>query len=111
MNIAVFASDNGSDMQALVDGCNNGKIQGKVCAVISNNKDALVLERARNENIMGYCVNTNLYPENGAVDNKILQILDNHKIDMIFLAGYLKKIGIPVLRKYKNRIFNICITS
>lgn len=107
MNIAVFASHGGSDMQALVDGCKSGKIQGNVCVVISNNGDAFVLDRAKKENIAGYCVNVSLYPEEGTVDEKILEILEKHCIDMIFLAGYLRKIGVPVLKKYDNRIFNV----
>ncbi len=107
INIAVFASHSGSDMQALVDGCKEKKIAGKVCVVISNNSDAFVLQRAKNEGIDNYCINTKLYPAADELDKKILMILDSHDIDMIFLAGYLKKIGIPVLQHYKNRIFNI----
>jgi len=107
MNIAVFASHNGSDLQALIDGCKDGKIKGKVCAVISNNPDAYALERAKNENIDNYCINTNLYPGKDEADEIILKILDSHSIDIIFLAGYLKKIGTLVLKKYEDRIFNI----
>ena len=107
MKIAVFASHSGSDMQAIVDGCKNGKIAGKVCAVISNNSDAFVLKRAKKENISSYFVNAKLYPEENGVDNKILEILGFHKIDMIFLAGYLKLLGKPILQKYRNMIFNI----
>lgn len=54
MNIAIFASHNGSDMQAIVNGCKSGKINGFVQAVVSNNSNAYVLERAKNENIKGY---------------------------------------------------------
>ena len=107
INIAVFASHNGSDMQALVDGCREGSIDGRVCAVISNNSDSLVLERAKNEEIDHYCVNAKLYPEPDVLDNQILKILLNHNIELIFLAGYLKKIGKPILKQYENRIFNI----
>ena len=107
INIAVFASHNGSGMQALADGCKNGKIDGKVCVVISNNSDAFVLQRAKDENIDNYCINDSLYPEPDELNKKIIEILDSHNIHIIFLVGYLKKIGIPVLRKYDNRIFNI----
>ncbi len=107
INIAVFASHNGSDMQALVDGCKKGTIDGKVCAVISNNSDALVLERTKIEGIDHYCVNEKLYPHSDVLDNQIFKILFSHNIELIFLAGYLKKIGKPILQQYKNRIFNI----
>lgn len=107
INIAVFASHNGSDMQALVDGCKRGTIDGKVGVVISNNSSALVLERAENEGIDHYCINNKLYPDPDELNIQILKILCSHNIELIFLAGYLKKIGKPILRKYNNRIFNI----
>lgn len=107
INIAVFASHNGSDMQALVDGCKKGTIDGRVCAVISNNSDSLVLERAKAERIDHYCINAKLYPNPDVLDDQILKILLSHNIELIFLAGYLKKVGKPILKQYKNRIFNI----
>lgn len=107
INIAVFSSHNGSDMQALVDGCKKGTINGKVSVVVSNNSNSLVLERAKNEGIDHYCINNKLYPNPDELDNQILKKLSSHNIELIFLAGYLKKIGEPILRQYKNRIFNI----
>ena len=54
MNIAVFASHGGSDLQAIIDGCNNDQLNAKVAVVISNNEDSMALERARKENIPAY---------------------------------------------------------
>ena len=54
MNIAVFASHGGSDLQAIVDGCKTGRINAKVAVVISNNGDSTALQRAENENIPCY---------------------------------------------------------
>lgn len=51
MNIAVFASHGGSDLQAIIDGCNNHAIDAKVVVVISNNSDLMALQRAAKENI------------------------------------------------------------
>ena len=107
MNIAVFSSHGGSDLQALINSCKDGKIDGKVCVVISNNSDAFSLERARKENIDNYHIGSSVYPNANDLDLRILEILENHNIDIIFLAGYLKKIGIPILQKYDNSIFNI----
>jgi phosphoribosylglycinamide formyltransferase 1 len=107
INIAVFASHGGSDMQALVDGCKSGEIDGKVSVVISNNSDACALQRANNEGIDNYCINSKLYPQAEELDKILLQILEGHDVGLIFLAGYLKKIGSPILHQYANRIFNI----
>ena len=54
MNIAVFASHGGSDLQAIIDGCKSNKINATVMAVISNNADSMALQRANNENISAY---------------------------------------------------------
>ncbi|EQB88935.1 phosphoribosylglycinamide formyltransferase-1 [Clostridium punense] len=107
MNIAVFASHGGSDLQAIIDGCKSGKVNSKVKLVISNNSNSMALQRAENEGILGYHISQKVIPDNGKLDNKILSILDENEIDMIFLAGYLKMLGTSVLQKYSNRIFNI----
>ena len=108
LNIAVFASHNGSDLQALIDGCKDESIKNsRVSVVISNNQDAYALIRAENEGIANYCLNAGLYPDDKELDRRTLEVLEEHEVDIIFLAGYLKKIGQSVLRRYENRIFNI----
>ena len=54
MNIAVFASHGGSDLQAIMDGCKNNKINANVAVVISNNGDSMALQRAKNDKIPAY---------------------------------------------------------
>ncbi len=105
--ISVFSSHNGSDLQAIIDGCKAGKIDAAVCCVFSNNPDAFSLQRAKDAGIDAYCVNTSLYPDADELDRVTLDILQKHDTDLIFLAGYLKKIGEPILRAFHNRIFNI----
>ncbi|WP_243128298.1 formyltransferase family protein [Clostridium chromiireducens] len=65
------------------------------------------LQRSKNEGILGYYLSQKVIPNNDELDRRILNILGENKIDMIFLAGYMKMLGYPVLRKYENRIFNI----
>ena len=107
MNIAVFASHGGSDLQAILDGCKAGQLNAAVCVVISNNPDAMALERARREGIDIYCLNSKTFPDPVKLDLEMLAILQRHQADMVFLAGYLKKIGPQVLSRYEDRIFNI----
>lgn len=107
INIAVFASHSGSDLQAAIDGCAAGLIDGRICAVISNNADAYALTRADNAGIDRYCLRPSDFETEGEYDGAVLRILKEHETDMIFLAGYLKKIGAAVISAYKNRIFNI----
>ena len=107
MNIAVFASHGGTDMQAIADGCSQGKINAKVSVLICNNPDAFVVERAKKEGIPYYIVNNSVCGGPEGVSARILELMDEYSIDMIFLAGYMKKMPDEVLEKFDNRIFNI----
>ena len=107
MNIAVFASHGGSDLQAIIDGCKSNQIHATVVAVISNNADSMALQRANNENISAYHLSAKKFGSEEALAKEILHVLANHKVDMIFLAGYMRMLHITVLEKYHNRIFNI----
>ena len=107
MNIAVFASHGGSDLQAIIDGCKNNKINATVAAVISNNGDSLALQRAKKENIPAYHLSAKKFGSEELLATEILAVLSEYNIDMIFLAGYMRMLHISVLEKYKNRIFNI----
>lgn len=107
MNIAVFASHGGSDLQAIIDGCKNKQINANVSVVISNNGDSMALQRAKNENIPSYHLSLKKFGDEDTLANEILGVLSEYNIDMIFLAGYMRMLHISVLQKYNNRIFNI----
>ena len=107
MNITVFASHGGSDMQAIIDGCKAGKINASVVAMITNNEDSMAYERAGREGIDRYYLSHKEIPDEEELEQRMLEVLDSHQTDMIFLAGYMRKLGDSILRKYQNRVFNI----
>ena len=107
MNIAVFASHGGSDLQAIIDGCKNNKINASVVAVISNNGNSVALQRAENESIPAFHLSAKKYGSEEVLAEEILKVLSEYNVDMIFLAGYMRMLHISVLQKYNNRIFNI----
>ncbi|MCL2140086.1 MAG: phosphoribosylglycinamide formyltransferase [Dehalococcoidia bacterium] len=107
MNVAIFASHNGSDLQAVIDACRKGKLKARVCAVFSNNSDSRALLRAKEANIDSYHVSAKVYGNEYVMNNEILKLLDAHQTDIIFLAGYLKRFGHDIVKKYHNRVFNI----
>jgi len=107
LNIAVFASHNGSNLQAIIDACRLGTLKARVSVVLSNNSDSRALQRAADAGIDSFHVSAKILGSDEALDAEIGQILDSHNTDIIFLAGYLKKIGKNVLKKYHNRVFNI----
>ena len=107
MNIAVFASHGGSDLQAIIDGCKGGKIDACVAVVISNNGESMALQRANDAGIPNYHMSAKKYGSEETLAKEILSVLDKYSINMIFLAGYMRMLHISILEKYNNRIFNI----
>lgn len=107
MNIAVFASHGGSDLQAIIDGCKNNKINARVAVVISNNGNSMALQRAADEEIPADHLSAKKFGSEEILAEKILSVLSEYHVDMIFLAGYMRMLHVSVLEKYHNRIFNI----
>ena len=105
--IAVFASGNGSNLQAIIDYPKNIDINGDLVFVFSNNPDAFALERARKAGINAECIP---FDKNGPrieFDNKILKAVKNKNIDLICLAGYMLLLSPDFIKEYKNKIINI----
>lgn len=107
LSIAVFASGGGTNLQALIDASRRGVFDGEIAAVISNNSGAYALERAKQAGIASYHISGGKFPEIGQLTAEILRALENHKVNLIVLAGYMKLLPVEVVRKYKNRILNI----
>ena len=106
-NIAVFASGGGSDLQAIIDACKSGRLNARVCVVVSNNSGSMALQRARNEGIPAFHFSAKVIGDPAELEKRMLDALMEHETDLVFLAGYLKKMGASVLQAYENRIYNI----
>ena len=106
-NIAVFASGGGSDLQAIIDGCQSGRLNARVGVVISNNSGSMALQRAKKAGIPAFHFSQNVIEDANLLEQAILDTLVEHEIDLIFLAGYMKKISPAVLKTYNGRIYNI----
>ncbi|MCP4644230.1 MAG: phosphoribosylglycinamide formyltransferase, partial [bacterium] len=107
MNIGFLASHNGSNMQAIVDACTHGTLQAVPAVVISNNSRSGALERARREGIPWYHLSGKTHPDPCALDRAILVALAGHDVDLIVLAGYMKKLGPRTLARFDGRMLNI----
>lgn len=108
LKIAVLASTKATDMQRIIDEIREGSLKGiaKIEVLISNKKDAYALERARKNSIEAIFLD----PKNKTreeYDDEILKILDERKIDLILLIGYMRIITKKIIDKYRNRIMNI----
>ena len=93
-------------MQAIVDACTQGHLDAKPCVVISNNSASLALQRARKEGIPAHHISAETHP-GVEEDREILRVLQEHGVDTVVLAGYMKRIGPQTLAAYRGRILNI----
>ena len=98
VRIAVFVSGGGTNLQSLIDAINEGYMDAEIALVISSKENAYGLERARNANIKAEFIKD---------QSIILKRLEEEKIDLIVLAGYLSIVGEELINKYKNKIINI----
>ena len=94
-------------MQAVIDACKSGRLRAKPCVVISNNRDAQALARAWQEGIPAYHLSAKTEPDSGLLDAAILHTLQHHEVELVILAGYMKKLGMKTLTHYWGRILNI----
>ncbi|MCK5492886.1 MAG: phosphoribosylglycinamide formyltransferase, partial [Candidatus Omnitrophica bacterium] len=107
MNIAILASGNGSNFEALVKASNQKKIQSKIKLLITDKENAFVRERAKKNNIEDIFVDPNKFESRLDFDKYIIKILLNKKIDLILLAGYMRILTPFFTKKFKNKILNI----
>jgi len=107
MKIGFLASHNGSNMQATIDAHKSGELQALPAVVISNNSDSRALGRASKARIPSYHMSDRTPPKPGELDQAILDRMLEHDVDLIILAGYMKKLGPRTLARFSGRILNI----
>jgi phosphoribosylglycinamide formyltransferase-1 len=107
MNIGFLASHGGSNMQAIIEACKSGKLQATPAVVISNNSTSGAIERAKTEGVPYYYLSGKTHPEPGELDDAILDAFLRHAVDVVVLAGYMKKLGPKTLSHFRGRIVNI----
>lgn len=108
VKIAVLVSGGGTNLQALIDACNNGIIKsGKISIVISSNPNAYALQRAQNANIQTAVVSKKDCASQDEFENNIIRYLQDNDIDLIVLAGFMCILSESFTKKYKERIINV----
>ena len=108
LKIAVLVSGGGTNLQAIIDAIDNGTITNtEIKVVISNNKNAYALERARNHGIESLCISPKDYEDRGQFNEAFLEKLNSYEVDLVVLAGFLVVIPEMMIKQYRNRIINI----
>jgi phosphoribosylglycinamide formyltransferase 1 len=107
VKLGFLASHRGSDVQAVAEACARGRLAAVARVVISNNADAEVLARARRLGIAICHLSGATHPDPERLDAAILDALVGHDVELVVLAGYLKKLGPRTLRHFAGRVLNV----
>lgn len=107
IKIGVLASGAGTNLQAIIDTCARGEIDGRVVVVVSNNPKAKALDRARAAGIPAVAMHHRAFPDRDTFDAKLVEILHSYEVDLVCLAGFMRILGPSFVAQFPGRIMNI----
>ncbi len=105
--IAVLASGEGSNFQALCDATQSGVLNARIVGLVASRAGIGVLEKAKTVGVPAQVLNPKSFPDRGQWDQQVLKTLQNWKAEWVVLAGFLSLIGPEVLKTFPQRIVNI----
>ena len=106
ISLGVMASHGGSNLQAILDACSDGRLNGNVCVVISNNSRSRSLQRARQAGVPALHLSSVTHPDPERLATEILVSLRKYEVDIVILAGYMRKVGTTILKAFPRRVLN-----
>ncbi|MGL5969884.1 MAG: phosphoribosylglycinamide formyltransferase [Kluyvera sp.] len=106
-NIVVLISGNGSNLQAIIDACEQKRINGTIRAVFSNKAEAFGLVRARDAGIPAHALAASQFASREAFDRELMQEIDAYAPDVVVLAGYMRILSADFVAHYQGRLLNI----
>lgn len=108
LRVGVMVSGGGTNLQAILDAIDGGRITNtEIAVVISNNQNAYALERAKNHGIEAVWMSPKEYESREAFNEAFLAKVDTYDLDLIVLAGFLVTIPVAMIEKYEKRIINV----
>ena len=108
LRVCVCVSGGGTNLQAIIDAIDAGRIiNAQLVSVISNNKGAYALERAKNKGIDTACVSPKDYENRALFNEAFLRCVDEARPDLIVLAGFLVVLPPAMIQRYEGRIINV----
>lgn len=105
--LAILISGRGSNMQAFIDACANGDLNAQISIVVSNNPNAAGLRRAAEAGITTCCIDHRSYPSREAFDQALVEQLNNARVDLVILAGFMRILTPVFIAPFAGRLLNI----
>ena len=107
VRLGFLASGKGSNMAAIIANCNTGKLDAKPVVVVSNNRQAGALQLADQFGLPSFHLSSRTHENVAALDVAITRVLEEYAVDFVVLAGYMRKVGPHLLRRFGKYVFNI----
>jgi len=107
LQLGVLASGSGSNLQSIIDSCQDGSLSAEVSLVIANNPEAKALERARNAGIEALCIDHRQYNGREEFDRALVAELRRFGVELVVLAGFMRIITPVMLEAFPQRVINI----
>jgi phosphoribosylglycinamide formyltransferase-1 len=107
VNLGFFASGSGSNFEAVAKRCRSGELAAEPTVVICNVSDAGVFARAKRFGVPCFLVRRDDFTQGREFASRLLEILREHQVELVLLAGYLRKLPPAVAQAYPNRVLNI----
>lgn len=107
LRVGVLASGRGSNLQAILDAIEAGRLAARVVVVVSDRPDAQALDRARRHGVKAVFLDPKQYPDREAFDRAVLAVLEEHRVELVCLAGFMRLLTPAFVAAYRGRIMNI----
>ena len=106
INIGVLGSTKGTDLQAILDAIHSKKLSATVSTVISNRKNAYILDRAKNHSVPFYFI-SHKGKDRKDFDAEMTEVLKKHEVDLVLLIGFMRILSSSFCREWRDRILNV----
>jgi len=107
VNLGVLVSGRGSNLQAIIDHIEAGRLNAKIKIVISNVSGVFALERAKKHRIRSLVISHKEYKKREDFDQKLVEVLQAHEVELVILAGYMRILTSVLLKAFPMRVMNI----
>jgi formyltetrahydrofolate-dependent phosphoribosylglycinamide formyltransferase len=106
IKLGVLGSTNGTDLQAILDSVASGELNGEVSVVLSNQKNAYILERAKNHNVPAFFL-SHKEKSREEFDAEMTAILKEHTVDLVLLIGFMRILSAKFCQEWQDRLLNV----
>lgn len=107
IKLGVLLSGSGTNLQAIIDAIDAGKLDATIELVVSSRPDAYGLKRAEAAGLQTLTLSKETYEDSFVADMVIATELKRYNVDYVVMAGYMRKVGVPILNTFLNRVLNL----